>query len=398
MRQSFAAMLALLMLTACSPASKPAVTEPPATEPPAPSVPVASKPTTLAGWNDLAFTQINAQRWAEAIEAAQEAIALDGKSSAAHFNLGRAYLGAGKAEEAVPAFDTASTLTEGANADVEFYRGRAREAANQLAEAVRVWADALEGPLAGDQEIAAALEALLQKHDAPVALGDVDMDARLDLLRVDGDRFRITSGTGQRRYDGEIMRNTWDGSSHIIRLYPLSGEPPLIHVEVPACASAPLNTFFWFDPEVKEVRELDGGEGPCSVFLYVDDHRLENGLRAGGVYLINELRFEAGAFQSVGRKSALMWLPTAEVVEYYLTSISAWPMGAPEELFLSTESYEQFMAKTKDGSWIFEEAGPPTAESVQLKALKDGKEAGLITVFLEPAGEERVKIARILWP
>lgn len=109
-------------------------------------------------------------------------------------------------------------------------------------------------------------------------------------------------------------------------------EPPLIHVETPTCPSAPLNHLFWFDPQAKEVRQLVDGEGPCTVFRYVDDHLLENGMRASGLYLINLLRFEAGDFKPVGRKADLIWLPKANFVGYYLTTFTTWPLERPERL------------------------------------------------------------------
>jgi tetratricopeptide (TPR) repeat protein len=240
----FAALITLLLIAGCS-----ATKSPPAPSNAAPvkasdAAPV--QPAPAAAVNDEAFALIKQQRWPEAIAAAQKAIAANGDDSAAHFNLGRAYLGAGQAAEAAAAFVRASQLTGAANADVEYFRGQALVANQQVKEAAQVWTGALAGPLHGDKEIAAELQKVLGKLDLAVAVGDVNADGKPDLLQVKAERLTITSGTGERLYDGDLPPKSLKEITHRIRLYPLSTGAPLIHVEIPACASAPLNALFWY--------------------------------------------------------------------------------------------------------------------------------------------------------
>lgn len=149
----------LLLTAACSKPTAPAPAPAPVTAPKAIDQPgAAPAPTTAAAWNDRAFTAIKAGQWQEAIQAAKEALALEKENAAAHFNLGRAYLGAGQAAEALKAFEQAHWRTEGANADVEYYRGQAAEAAGQPMTAYSIYRDALAKLPGPDKEIRAALE------------------------------------------------------------------------------------------------------------------------------------------------------------------------------------------------------------------------------------------------
>jgi hypothetical protein len=201
MKRTALVLTAALLAAGCSTSSRK-----PTSAPPAPAL--APAPPPVNEWNDRTFQLIKEKRWSQAVEAGQKAVAMDGKNSAAHFNLGRAYLGAGRTGEAAAELDKASELTGGANADVEYFRGDARFAAGQTPQGADIWAQSLEGPVAGDRVIADALQKILFKVPLPVVVGDVDGDGKPDLLRVADDHFRITSGTGQRLYDAPIMPAT----------------------------------------------------------------------------------------------------------------------------------------------------------------------------------------------
>ncbi|HWI65238.1 MAG TPA: tetratricopeptide repeat protein, partial [Symbiobacteriaceae bacterium] len=151
-RHLTALFLTLNFLAACSasPAKEPA---------PTPTVTAPTTDRTLAEQNDLALKLIKQANWEEAILVATKATEIDAASAPAWFNLGRAYLGAGKAAQAVSALRQASALTKAGSADTEYYLGKALEAAGQPGEARSVYQVA-KAKWPDDKEIAAALSSL----------------------------------------------------------------------------------------------------------------------------------------------------------------------------------------------------------------------------------------------
>ncbi|MGE5674493.1 MAG: tetratricopeptide repeat protein [Mycobacterium leprae] len=118
------------------------------------------EPQTVNEWNDRSFTLIKAGKWADAEAAANSALKLDPKSSAGWFNLGRAQYGQLRYPDAVRSFQTASTLTDGKNTDVEYYLGMALERAGRANDAVAVYKKAL-ATFGSDKQIEARLNALV---------------------------------------------------------------------------------------------------------------------------------------------------------------------------------------------------------------------------------------------
>jgi hypothetical protein len=150
-----------------APAQTPAGTPTASTTPSTGTAPAQS----IDALNDAALTAIRAGKWEEAIAAATRAVEKDRGNVAANFNLGRAYLGAGKGMEAYGALMKASGANREPNADIEYYRGQAAEAAGLLMTAHGVYQNALARLPAPDKEIRLALEALTAKliADAPTA-------------------------------------------------------------------------------------------------------------------------------------------------------------------------------------------------------------------------------------
>lgn len=385
-----AALAALVLLSGC--ATK------------GPAVPTVTAPATEAGTtaqetdvNDLAFRLIKEKRWPEAVEAAQKAVARDAGSSAAHFNLGRALLGSGRAGEAVAEFDRASELTKGANADVEYFHGQALVAAKQKQRAAEVWLRALTGPLSGDAEITAALKEVLPQDHLAAAVGDVNADGKLDLLQVNTDRFVITSGAGGRLYDGPIQESGLKGISHRIAIYPVSEGAPLIHVEIPACPSAPLNAFYWYDGK-KITAVGDTQKGPCLNYNIKDGGILEEGFKASDVYYVSRKKFEKGEFKAIGGAVRLTWPARQERIGYLLESVYRTPMETPGDIFTSLQTYEELRARTAQGRWEFQQGGEIGPDFVQVKPVQDGKTLGIANVYLQKDANGNVKITRIVWP
>lgn len=149
------AWLLLLMVgwtTGCAQTRNTPPTAPPAAAPAAlPASPPAQSTNTaptgvksLAELNDQSAWYIREERWAEAANAAKQAVTLDANSGTAWYNLGRAQLGAGNRADALQSFTAASRLTSGQNAEVEYFRSLAAAQVGQWDEARQILQQALK--------------------------------------------------------------------------------------------------------------------------------------------------------------------------------------------------------------------------------------------------------------
>jgi hypothetical protein len=167
-------------------------------------------------------------------------------------------------------------------------------------------------------------------------------------------------------------------------------------VAIPACPSASQNAFFWFDGS--KVTPVGDSKGPCTDYAFRSDGTIEEGLRAGGIYLIAIKRFEQGRFVSVGTKSRLMWEPRQDQVGYLLTSIVGAPLEDPESLFAARQVYEEFRSRVDKAQWEFQQGGESSPDFVQVKPVRDGKTLGIATVYLQKASGGNLRVALIAWP
>lgn len=300
----------MLLLTACggkAPAQAPttSVSVPAAAEPEAPAPAPEPKPPTVDEWNEKALAAINDQKWQAAIDSASQAIALDGKSSAGWFNLGRGQLGAGQAKESVRSFIMAHNLLQQTpNVDVEFFlataqqmAGRPRDALATYQRALKLWPD--------DPDLPRALADLQQQHDVTV-LGmedsfDLDGDGRPDQVEILGSEIRINLAAGGWAYKSEVV--DLPDPKYQVAVYPLRGTTPLVDISYAgSCTTGRFHTFVWYDRAAMTTRVIEP-EGNCLTYDYLGDGRFETTMALGKEDQVVTKRWADGKWVTEGTET-----------------------------------------------------------------------------------------------
>lgn len=371
-------MLLALFLTACT--QQPAPGDHKVSAPPVEAAPsaTAQPPQSADALNDQALLAIRAHKWTEAVDAATQAMKLAPNSSAAYFNRGRAELGAGKLTEAERDLRQASMLTDGKNADVEYYLGQVLERHEPFRAAV-VYQKALAGH-PEDNELAKALADLKASHAdlAPLSLAaDINLDGKPEQIRIDILYVTVQASGGEMLYAGYPFRNIQPDyqPKDAIGLVPLPGEPPLIHLQASGCPSYTNHALLWYDPAKRAVRPVPV-DAPCSILSTDGKGGIGAARRSGTDMEYRSWVWQGGAL--VPREAPKPTLMTEQLINpanlrETISRILAGELGFGEMLFSDQALYKEFEARAIQGKWAVGELADPKADPVRLPLLKDGK-------------------------
>lgn len=342
------------------------------------------QPTTVSGWNDRAFERIKEQRWEEAIAAAKAALALDAKSSAGYFNLGRAYLGAGKAYDATQAFNEASRLTSQGNADVEYFRGQAFAAYGNAWRAAVIYSEALT-KFPGDAQLAAALAELRAKHKELAAVtttADVDGDGQPDQITVDLSRVTVVSGKGRVLYDGHPWGDAVGYSSQAmtVQVFPMPEGAPLLDVQIGGCPAYYQHTVLWYDRAAGVMKQINP-DVLCSLWDSLGGGRIRVSYRAFPYARGDVLDWRNGSFVAEPQHYAsLLWadVVTAKNLQGIVQDLLSGDFNAADDFFAQPTDYATLKQRLKQGKWS---AGPlvdAAANPLRVPLLQDGNVRGYL--------------------
>lgn len=370
------------------PVQAPAHQAPPAQSPP--PTPASAVDPAVQALNDQSFLAAQAGNWGEAEQKARAALALDGQSAAAWFNLGKAQLASIRPADAAESFNQAAKLTNRTNVDVEYNLAKALFASGQREEALYQAEKGMQH-FPNDPDLPKLL-AKIKRSPAPGTLWlEADMDghgAEIAFWETP-DGVRAIDAAGTVIYKGEKI------GARIFQMSPLQlpDGSLVVHVAWQACVSAAQNQLLWYNPAVRQVQ--DGLEKePCANYAYDGEGTFSRNVRQHPFMVTEFARWEQGILVPTGSGWSLIGPVYGEQIGWtlgYIASVEQEIKGA-EQLFASPELYQRFLSLTPGSGWMLETVtGDGTA--LQVRVTKSKEPVGQITVQFDGT-----KITDFTWP
>lgn len=364
----------------------------------------------MSDLNDQAFSLLKDQKWAEAAAAAKSALALDGASSAAWFNLGRAQLGQKQYGDAVVSFTRASELSTGNNSDVEYNRGRALWLAGKKDAALQAVKQAL-AKFPRDPDFQTLLGQIqgapgTSKVDDRTWQADLYGDGTLATFTLkengktsvsDHQDLVVTNSKGEVLFQGSpagqrILR---------LRMLQMPDGARLAHIEWDGCPAYPQNQVLWYDPATKAVRDLSGKGDMCASWTYQGNGNFATFYRlyypVAGVV---DNHWEHGKLVGTGSALVIYAGVNPYTLDATLTDIAARPEGevqGTENLFASPDIYRQFRASFAPMQAAFRLSGDREARPIKLSVTMAGKPGGTLSVTLAKGKDGSEQITALDW-
>lgn len=395
MRRLIGLLLVGAMLTACSSSSSPEP-PPPAVQTPGPA-PVSPPtdpapkpdPAQVSALNDRSYLFTKAANWAEAERTAREALALDPKSSAAWYNLGKAQMGAGSYGEATKSFNKASELTNRTNVDIQY----------NLAKALYLQGD-LESSL---HEASYGVSRFPTDPDFPKLLTQVqaDLPGKL-LLEIDIDRdgdleavLETKAGIQVRDSQGTVLYQGQKLGSLVSYVRPLTMPDGtiIVHAEWAACPTYPQNELLWYNPATKQIQNA-APKDMCTTYDYAGKGAFTSWYRTHPIATAEVRRWEQGALVSVSSHQVLYGDVHQEQLPWVLSIVASSKdeVRDAQRLFATPELYQQFRAETSGQHWGFTWASKQ--DPSRLHVMQGENALGSITIALDQGGV----ITALSWP